>query len=187
MMATHIRSVTAALLLTMTVLAMGAPRPAGAASPQGPDPDVQAALTELYQTAPIAKTLAAEAKGVLVFPKVYKAGFIVGAQHGRGELLKNGRHAGYYNIAAASYGLQAGVQGFSYAMFFMRDSALTYFENSAGFEVGVGPSIVVVDAGKAKSLTTTTGRDDVYAFIFGQKGLMAGLGLQGSKITKVGQ
>ncbi len=70
-------------------------------------------------------------------------------------------------------------------MFFMTDSALSYLENTAGFEVGVGPSIVVVDVGKAKSLTTTTGRDDVYAFVFGQKGLMAGLGLQGSKITKV--
>jgi lipid-binding SYLF domain-containing protein len=88
-------------------------------------------------------------------------------------------------MAAVSYGLQAGVQGFAYAMFFMTDSALSYLENSAGFEVGVGPSVVVVDAGKAKTLTTTTGRDDVYAFIFGQKGLMAGLGLQGSKITKV--
>ena len=90
-----------------------------------------------------------------------------------------------YNMAAASYGLQAGVQGFAYAMFFMTDSALDYLENSAGFEIGVGPSIVVVDAGKAKTLTTTTGRDDVYAFVFGQKGLMAGVGLQGSKITKV--
>jgi lipid-binding SYLF domain-containing protein len=87
-------------------------------------------------------------------------------------------------MVAASYGLQAGVQSFGYAMFFMTDSALNNLENSEGFEVGVGPSIVVVDAGMAKSLTTTTARDDVYAFIFGQQGLMAGLGLQGSKITK---
>jgi lipid-binding SYLF domain-containing protein len=186
-MATYMRSVVTAVILTVALLATQDVAPAGAAAPQAVDPDVQAALNELYQTAPAAKTLAGQAKGILVFPKVYKAGFIVGAQHGQGELVKNGKHAGYYNIAAGSYGLQAGVQGFSYAMFFMKDSALTYFENSAGFEVGVGPSIVVVDAGKAKSLTTTTGRDDVYAFIFGQKGLMAGMGLQGSKITKVGE
>ena len=186
-MATHMRSVVTAVILTVAFLATRDVGPVGAAAPRAVDPDVQAALNELYQTAPVSKTLAGQAKGILVFPNVYKAGFIVGAQHGKGELVKDGKHAGYYNIAAASYGLQAGVQGFSYAMFFMKDSALNYFENSAGFEVGVGPSIVVVDAGKAKSLTTTTGRDDVYAFIYGQKGLMAGLGLQGSKITKVGE
>lgn len=185
MMATHIRPVATALFLSITVLAMADARPAHAASPQGLDPDVQAALSALYQTAPVAKTLAASAKGILVFPKIVKAGFIVGAQYGEGQLLVNGGPAGYYNIAAASYGLQAGLQGFAYAMFFMTDSALSYLDNSAGFEIGLGPSIVVVDTGKAKSLTTTTGRDDVYAFIFGQKGLMAGIGLQGSKITKV--
>ena len=88
-------------------------------------------------------------------------------------------------MVAGSYGLQAGVQTFDYAMFFMTNSALDYLDRSEGFEVGVGPSIVVVDAGVAKSLTTTTGKNDVYAFIFGQKGLMAGLGLQGSKITRI--
>ena len=70
-------------------------------------------------------------------------------------------------------------------MFFMTKDALDYLDSSSGFEVGVGPSIVVVDAGVAKTLTTTTAKSDVYAFIFGQKGLMAGLGLQGSKITRV--
>jgi lipid-binding SYLF domain-containing protein len=70
-------------------------------------------------------------------------------------------------------------------MFFMNDSALAYLDKSEGFEIGVGPSIVVVDEGKAKTLTTTTGRSDVYAFIFSQKGLMAGLGLQGSKISRI--
>ena len=149
-------------------------------------PQPSAALNALYRSAPAAKTLAKTAKGILVFPRIVKAGFLVGAQYGEGTLLKNGQPAGHYNIAAASYGMQAGVQGFAYAMFFMTDSALTYLENSAGFEVGAGPSVVVVDTGKAKTLTTTTAREDVYAFIFGQKGLMAGVGLQGSKITKIG-
>jgi len=176
---------TTLIILAIAVMAAPGLRPAGAASPQGIDPDVEAALKTLYQKVPAAKTLGAEAKGILVFPKIAKAGFIVGAQYGEGELLKGGQLAGSYNMAAASYGLQAGVQGFAYAMFFMTDSALNSLENSAGFEIGVGPSIVVVDAGKAKTLTTTTARADVYAFIFGQKGLMGGLGLQGSKITKV--
>lgn len=157
-----------------------------AARAQGVDRDAEAALQSLYQSTPAAKTLAETAKGILVFPNVKKAGFIVGAQFGQGALFQDGRPVGHYRITAGSYGLQAGVQGFSYAMFFMTDGALKYLDNSAGFEIGVGPSIVVVDAGKAKTLTTTTARADVYAFIYGQKGLMAGLGLQGSKITRTG-
>jgi lipid-binding SYLF domain-containing protein len=122
---------------------------------------------------------------MLVFPSIVKAGFLFGAQYGEGVLRVKGRNAGYYNTVAASYGLQAGVQSFGYVLFFMTDSALNYLNKSDGFEIGVGPSIVVLDAGKAKTLTTTTGQSDIYAFIFDQKGLMAGLGLQGSKISKL--
>ncbi len=122
---------------------------------------------------------------MLVFPSIVKAGFLFGAQYGEGVLRVKGRNAGYYNTVAASYGLQAGVQSFGYVLFFMTDSALNYLNKSEGFEIGVGPSIVVLDAGKAKTLTTTTGQSDIYAFIFDQKGLMAGLGLQGSKISKL--
>jgi len=93
------------------------------------------------------------------------------------------RHLG--PTVAASYGLQAGVQSFGYVLFFMTDSAVAYLGKSDGFEIGVGPSIVVLDQGKAKTLTTTTGQSDIYAFIFDQKGLMAGLGLQGSKISRM--
>ena len=114
-----------------------------------------------------------------------KGGFIVGAQLGEGALLMGGRTVGYYNTVAASYGLQAGVQKFGYALFFMDDSALGYLHRSGGWELGTGPSIVVVDKGLAKSLSTTTVREGVYAFFFAQKGLMAGLSLQGSKITEI--
>jgi len=147
--------------------------------------DASAALARLYEKVPEARTLGADAKGILIFPSIVKAGFLFGGQYGERVLRKGGRNAGYYNSIAASYGLQAGVQSFGYALFFMTDSALAYLDKSEGFEIGVGPSIVVVDAGKAKTLTTTTGRSDVYAFIFSQKGLMAGLGLQGSKISRI--
>jgi lipid-binding SYLF domain-containing protein len=148
--------------------------------------DSNAALQDLYASNPEARQLARRAKGILVFPGIVKAGFLVGAQYGSGgALFKNGRTAGYYNIVAGSYGLQAGVQSFSYALFFMDNASLSYLDHSEGWEVGVGPSIVVVDKGVAKSLTTTTAKDGVYAFIFGQKGLMAGLGLQGSKISRI--
>lgn len=144
------------------------------------------ALNDLYASTPAARALAAKAKGILVFPTVGKAGFIVGAQFGGGGALrKNGKTVAYYNTVAGSYGLQAGVQTFGYALFFMTDDALKYLDQSGGFEVGVGPSIVVVDEGMGRTLTTSTLQDSIYGFIFDQKGLMAGLGLQGSKITRI--
>jgi lipid-binding SYLF domain-containing protein len=160
-------------------------RVAMAASAAEIDRDASAALKKLLATTPKAKELAAKAKGILVFPNIVKGGFVVGGQYGDGALKVGGKTAGYYNSVAASYGLQAGVQKFGYAMFFMNEEALKYLDKSDGWELGSGPSIVVVDKGAAGSLSTTTARSDVYAFFFSQKGLMAGLGLQGSKITKI--
>lgn len=144
----------------------------------------RAGLNQLYSVNDQAKLVAARATAVLVFPRIVKAGLIAGGQRGDGVLFIRGRAAGYYNTTAASYGLQAGVQRFGYALFFMDDQSLDYLRNSGGWELGSGPSIVVVDTGVAKSLTTTTLKKGVYAFFFSQKGLMAGLGLQGTKITK---
>lgn len=147
--------------------------------------DSAQALQKLYASVPAARTVGDKAKAVLVFPKVTKAGFGVGAQYGEGVLLKGGKPVGYYNTASVSTGLQAGAQTYGYAMFFMTDAAVSALDKAKGFEVGVGPSVVVVDEGMAKTTTTTTLDKDVYAFIFGQKGLMAGLGIQGNKITKI--
>jgi lipid-binding SYLF domain-containing protein len=169
------------LLIAITFLSL----PARAASAAEINRNVRIALKQLYATSPAARALGAQARAVLVFPSIVKGGFIVGAQHGEGALLMGGRTVGYYNTVAASYGLQAGVQKFGYALFFMNDSALGYLHRSGGWELGTGPSIVVVDKGLAKSLSTSTVREGVYAFFFAQKGLMAGLGLQGSKITEI--
>ena len=174
----------AAALAMATMLA--APiRPALAASAAELDRDSKAALAALYAKQSAAKLLGGKAKAVLVFPEMVKAGFMFGGQVGEGALLQNVKTTAYYNSVAASYGFQAGIQKFGYALFFMNDEALAALDSSKGFEVGMGPSIVVVDAGVGKSLTSRTIKDDVYAFIFDQKGLMAGLGLQGSKITKI--
>ncbi len=181
-MVKHVRVAAALLVFASTAMTLTGPRPAIAA--EGIDRDVEAALRVLYDTLPTAKALAANAKGILVFPNIVKAGFLVGAQYGEGALLMGGKTAGYYNIAAASYGFQAGVQSFGYAMFLMSPSALDYLYKSGGWEVGVGPSVVVFDEGLARTLTTSTIKEDIYAVVFGQKGLMAGAGLQGSKITK---
>ena len=144
-----------------------------------------AVLAKLYKSIPKAKELADNAKGVLVFPSIVKAGFMVGGLFGEGVLLKEGKPVAYYNTVAASYGYQVGVQKYGYAMFLMNDKALEYLDKSDGWEVGTGPSIVVLDHGAAGGLSTTSARDDVYAFIFNQQGVMAGLGLQGTKITKI--
>ena len=173
------------LVLALALLLPHAAPPALAASAKEINRDADASLVKLYERVPEARQLSQRAAGMLVFPSIVKAGFLFGAQYGEGVLRVKGRNAGYYNTVAASYGLQAGVQSFGYVLFFMTDSALNYLNKSEGFEIGVGPSIVVLDAGKAKTLTTTTGQSDIYAFIFDQKGLMAGLGLQGSKISKL--
>lgn len=172
-------------LALVLLLAVGAPAPAEAASASAIDRSVSSALARLYRELPAAKTLARDAKAVLVFPSVTKGGLMVGGQYGEGALRKGGKTVGYYKTTAVSYGLQAGVQRFGYALFFMTDAALKYLDQSDGWEIGAGPSVVVLDEGMAKTLTTTTARSDVYAFIFSQRGLMAGLGLQGSKITRI--
>ena len=145
----------------------------------------KAALQQLYASSPLAKALGPKAVAILVFPEVKKAGLGIGGQYGEGTLLKKQTPIAYYKTTGASFGLQAGGQKYGYAMFFTNAKALQEFESASGFEVGVGPSIVLVDEGMAKTNTTNTLKDDIYAFVFEQKGLMAGLGIQGNKITKI--
>lgn len=147
--------------------------------------DSRAALNNLIAQNQTAKDLNAKAVAVLVFPDVKKAGFIIGGQYGEGVLWRGDKAAAFYNTGGASVGLQAGAQEYGYALFFMTEEAVKALNAADGFEVGIGPSIVVVDQGYAKATTTTTIKDNIYAFIFSQKGLMAGIGIQGNKITKI--
>jgi lipid-binding SYLF domain-containing protein len=156
-----------------------------AASAKEIDAEANAALKSLYESTPAAVEIAKVAKAVLVFPSIIKGGFIIGGQYGNGALIKDGKTAGYYRSVAGSYGLQAGLNKFGYALFFVTDKGLEYLAKSEGWEIGVGPTLTVVDAGFARSLSTTTLKDDIYAFFFDQKGLMAGIGLQGSKISRI--
>ena len=126
------------------------------------------------------------AKAVIIAPEIVKAGFMVGAQGGNGAMIRDtGEISGFYQTAAASYGLQAGVQQFGYALFLMDDSAFRNLQRSGGWEVGSSPSLVVVDQGIAATLSTATANKGTYAFFFNQRCLMGGLGLQGSKITRI--
>jgi len=173
------------LLLISAVTLASITLPVGAQGRAALDADAHRAYNRLVANLPAAKALSKTAVAVLVFPKITKAGFMIGGQYGEGVLLQAGKATGYYSTAGASYGLQAGAQQFGYALFFMNERALSALTQNSGFEVGVGPSVVVVDQGMAKSTTSITMKDDVYAFVFGQKGLMAGVGLQGNKITQL--
>ena len=176
-------------LLTTATLGAGGlltlASPVEAASARQIDSDAVRALNRLYAAQPKTRDLAKQANAVLVFPKIYKGGLIIGGLSGDGVLRVDGKAAGYYNISAASFGLQAGGQTYSFALFFMNEKALKYLNDSDGWAIGSGPSVVVVDKGAAANISSTTLTQDVYAFAFGQKGLMAGVGLEGSKITHI--
>ena len=147
--------------------------------------DSRRALQQLVAQNPAAAKCKSKALAVLVFPDVVKAGFIFGAQGGKGILFVHGRPNGRYRTVAASYGLQAGIQKYGYALFLMNQSAVNWVNNTRGWGIGTGPSVVIVDKGMAHSFTTDTMHSGIYAFTFDQQGLMAGLGLQGSKIMRI--
>jgi lipid-binding SYLF domain-containing protein len=173
-------------LLVAAAVLLGAPAQRALAEDRVDlDADARAAVESLYKQVPAAKALGEHASGILVFPAVVKASFIVGGQYGEGVLLKGGKTSGYYNTITGSVGYQAGVEKFSYALFLMNPSALKYLSQSKGWELGVGPEITIVDMGAAASLSTTTARKTVYAFFFDQKGLMGGVSIQGTKVTKI--
>lgn len=170
--------------LTLSQCATG-PTSSGASASQIAS-DSRAALRDLYKQNPKARQLGAKAKGVLVFPSIAKGGFIVGGMGGNGSLVRpDGSIRDYYQTGGLSYGLQAGVQKYGYALFLMDREAFNNINRADGWEIGSSPSLVVVDKGKAASLSTTTIDSGTYAFFFNQTGLMGGLGLQGSKITRI--
>jgi lipid-binding SYLF domain-containing protein len=172
-----------ALAIALSLVMLSGPAHAGTAAEI--NAKVSAALKQLYASNAGAKALGQKAKGVLVFPNIVKGGFIIGGSYGQGALRKKGKTTGYYNTVAASFGFQAGAQKIGYAMFFMTNSALAYLEKSDGWEIGVGPSVTILDEGAAAALTTSTAQSDIYAISFDQTGLMAGLSLEGSKITRI--
>ena len=147
--------------------------------------DANQALNSLYKTHPGAERIAKASKAILIFPKIIKAGLVFGGSYGEGVLTKNGNFDGFFNSVSASWGWQAGAQSYGYVVFLMNDKALRSLNATKGFEVGVGPTVVVVNEGIAKNLSTVTLKDDAYAFIFDQQGLMASLSIEGTKITRI--
>jgi lipid-binding SYLF domain-containing protein len=152
----------------VSLIVLGAPS-ALAATAEDLDRDSRQALHRLTQTNRVAADIARNARAVLVFPNIVKAGLVFGGAYGEGTMMRGNRVVDYYNSVSGSWGLQAGAQSYGYVVFLMTNSAVDYVEKTAGFEIGVGPTVVVVDEGIAKNLSTTTLKDDAYAFIFNQQ------------------
>jgi lipid-binding SYLF domain-containing protein len=162
-----------------------APNQASAATSEDLNRDADQAVQNLFRTNPVASDISKKAKAVLVFPQIVKAGLVFGGAYGEGVLKVGPKVVDYYNSFSGSWGLQAGAQSYAYAVFLMTDKAIDYIKMTQGWEIGVGPTVVVVNEGVAKNLSTTTLKDDAYAFIFDQKGLMAGVSIEGTKISRI--
>lgn len=147
--------------------------------------DATQALESLYRNNSAARELSKRAVGLLIFPKMVKGGFGFGGGYGEGELRRGGAVLGRYNSVTASWGLQAGAQSYGYIVFLMNEEALDYIDRTDGWELGVGPTVVVVNTGVAENISTSTEKGDAFAFIFDQQGLMAGVSIEGTKITKI--
>jgi lipid-binding SYLF domain-containing protein len=183
---THIRRNILAIFMMVAVLSIGAfSGSANAASAEEIRTKASISLQKLYKTNPVAHNISKHAKAVLVFPSIVKAGLVFGGAYGEGVLYKDTQAVSYYNSVTASWGLQIGAESYGYVVFLMSDSAVRYLDRSEGWEIGVGPTVVVVNDGVAKNLSTSTLKDDAYAFIFDQQGLMASLSIEGSKITRI--
>lgn len=173
------------LLLALGIMAMSFAPLSQAASAAEIDIGVKETLKQFTEHVPGGAEFLKEAKGVLVFPTVIKAGFGVGGEYGEGALQVDGKTVNYYNTAAASVGLQAGAQSKSVVVVFLEKAAMTEFQNSTGWKAGVDGSIAVVEWGAAEDINTIDFKDPIVGFVFGNKGLMFNLTLEGAKFTRI--
>lgn len=146
---------------------------------------VDATLKNFYKDVKGAKEYLKTAKGILVFPNVYKAGFGIGGEYGEGALRIKGRTVDYYSTVAGSFGLQLGAQKKTLILVFMQKGALKNFRKSSGWKAGVDGSVALITVGIGRSIDSTNIKDPIVAFAFDQKGLMYNLTIEGSKFSKI--
>jgi lipid-binding SYLF domain-containing protein len=146
---------------------------------------VDEAITSFYEKSYTGKELAQKAKGMLVFPKVYKAGIGIGGEYGKGALRVGGQTVGYYSTTSGSIGFQLGGQKRTQILLFMTNKALEGFRNSDGWEIGVDGSVALIDLGTGADLDTNSIKDPIVGFVFGNEGLMYNLSLEGTKISRL--
>ena len=168
-----------------TTMAFMQPAASYAASAKEIDIKVDAAIEQFEQEVSGGKEFLKNAKGALIFPSVIKAGFGIGGEYGEGALRIKGKTVDYYSTAAASIGFQLGAQSKKVILVFMQDDALKQFRESSGWEAGVDGSVALVELGAGGSLDTSNIKDPIVGFVFGNKGLIYNLTLEGSKFTKI--
>ncbi len=174
-----------AVLAVCLVFAGGMAKEARAASAREIDTSVDETLERFYNEVKDGRKLVQDAKGVLVFPHVYKAGFGIGGEYGEGALRINGSTVDYYNTAAGSFGFQIGAQKKSIILLFMQDGVLNNLRQSSNWKAGADASITVITLGADGSIDTQKLNEPIIGFVIGQKGLMYNLSLAGSKFTKL--
>jgi len=149
------------------------------------DANVNATVSQFESLNPNHASLLNRAAGVLIFPRVTKAGAGVAGEHGQGVLQVKGKTVGYYSVASASVGLTLGVAKHSEIIVFTTQNALDKFVNSKGWSVGADAGIAVVSAGAGGEYDTQTLTRPILGFVFGEKGLIADVSLEGSKINRI--
>jgi len=174
-----------AMLTCAALIGLGGPMSASAASKEEIDAEVQEAIDNFYAQTSAGKRLAQKAAGMLVFPKVVKAGIGIGGEYGEGALLVKGSTVAYYSTAAASIGFQLGAQIKSQIILFMNRNVLEDFRRSQGWQAGVDGSVAVATLGAGGEISTDTIKQPIIGFIFSNKGLMYNLTFEGSKITRI--
>ena len=147
--------------------------------------DVDSTVARLYTTVNGSRELVAKARGMLIFPSVIQAGFWIGGQYGEGALRVGGQTAGYYSTAGGSFGLQIGAQSKAIIFLFMTQDALDRFRNSDGWAAGADATVAAVKVGANGNIDTSTATAPVQAFVLTNAGLMAGVSLEGTKVTRL--
>ncbi len=170
------------LILTSGLLPVTA---AYAATAAEIDVSADVALERFVKEVKGAKEFFAAAKGILVIPRVIQAGFIIGGEYGEGALRIDGKTVGYYNIVSASFGYQIGAQQKDILLIFMSTDSLNKFRTGENWQAGVDGTVAVLDIGAEGSIDTTKIKQPIVGFVFGQKGIMAGATIEGSKFTKL--
>lgn len=171
--------------LAIICLWLAAPLQSFAASAAEIDAEVAKTLGVFSEEVAGSDVFLENAAGYLVFPRVIKVGVGIGGETGEGALRVDGKTTGYYRTTAGSFGLQLGAQAKSIVIVFMTPQALTKFQESSGWKVGVDGSVALIDIGAGKTIDTQNVKDPVVGFVFGAKGLMYNLTLEGSRITRL--
>jgi lipid-binding SYLF domain-containing protein len=171
-----------AALVSLTMVAVGSPSRADTAYAIASGSNQ--ALQQLYRTSPVAALLARRAKAILVFPKIVKASLVVGGASGEGELMRGRSIDGYYKLETQSFGIQVGAESYQYVVFLMTPSAVQNLERGSGWQLGHGPTLMLVGRDAPRNLATAPLRYDSYGFAFNQRGLIAGVGAEGTRISR---